>query len=283
MDKLNEALPKSVREKTKKVIRENRGHISIYVCFFVALLFMYFIFSDGDFSFLLTLSSLISVLSFLIVIYCMESTKSCKGISLQTMISYLILLLARLLSITIHQGYLPSDSSGDFLYQFSEFICLVLSGYVVYLCKVRFNNTYQDEDDILEYKYLVAPCLLLAIFIHPSLNHTFITDVSWVFALYVETICVLPQLLMFQKADKVVPAVAHFTAAQSLAKVLSFVFWLSTYRELNSKGNMLKPYVGHWVIFTQVVQILLVADFVLHYIRCITRGISVELIMSDNV
>ncbi|UKJ88956.2 ER lumen protein retaining receptor 1 [Theileria orientalis] len=274
---------RSFRERAKKLLKENKAHVIIYLLFLFALLIVYTFISSGGFSFLLTLSSLVSFLSFLILVFCVESTKSSKGISLETTLSYVFVFFARLISILIHQGYLPTDSSGDYLYQISEILCLVFASYIAYACKFKFGDTYEKDNDKLKCSYILVPCFLLAIFVHPSLNRFFFTDVCWAFALYVETVCVLPQLLMFQKSDRVVPALAHFTAAQSLSKVLSFVFWLSTYTELNSKGNIIKPFVGHWVIFTQFVQVLLVADFVVHYVKCITKGISVELIMSDNV
>ncbi|XP_955030.1 ER lumen protein retaining receptor 1, putative [Theileria annulata] len=276
-------IPKSTREKVKKVLRENKAHVCIYLGFFVALLMMYIFVSSGGFSFLLTLSSLVSLLSFLILGFCIETTKSSKGISLETTISYVFVFFSRLMSILVHQGYLPTDSSGDYLYQLSEVLCLLFSVYIVFACKYKYSDTYERDNDKLKCSFILVPCFFLALFVHPSLNRFFLTDVCWAFALYVETVCVLPQLLMFQRSDKVVPAMAHFTAAQSLSKILSFVFWLSTYSELNSKGNIIKPFVGHWVIFTQLVQVLLVADFVVHYIKCITKGISVEFIMSDNV
>lgn len=283
MGNVEAVFSKSSREKTKKLLRENRAHVIIYVAFFAALLMMYTFISSGGFSFLLTLSSLVSLLSFFVLTFSIENSKSSRGISLETTVSYVFVFLARLVSILVHQGYLPTDSSGDYLYQISEILCLVFSVYVAFVCKFKYSDTYQKDHDKLKCSFILVPCFVLALFVHPSLNRFFFTDVCWAFALYVETVCVLPQLLMFQRSDKVVPALAHFTAAQSLSKILSFVFWLSTYSELNSKGNIIKPFVGHWVIFTQFVQVLLVADFVVHYVKCITKGISVELIMSDNV
>ena len=49
------------------------------------------LFSSGDFSFLLTLSSLVSVFSFLMVALKIETTRSCKGVSLRMMECPLVL------------------------------------------------------------------------------------------------------------------------------------------------------------------------------------------------
>lgn len=278
-----EAVSPSLRERTRKVVEENPVEVRIYVGFFIALIFMYVLFSDGDFSFLLTLSSLISFLSFMIVTYCIEAARSCKGISLQTIFSYVVLLFSRLVAILPFQGYLPSDSSGDFLYQFSEFMSFVFAAYICYLCVVKYDTTYEKELDTMQAKYILIPCFVLAVILHPSLNRNFFGDTFWAFALYVETFCVLPQLVMFQATDNATTSTVHFTAAQSAAKILGFIFWLSTFNELNSRGNILKHYVGNWVIFTQFLQILIVADFIYHYMNCITKGIPVERIMAEDV
>lgn len=275
--------PANLREKTRRVMQENVGEVRIYAGFFIALIVMYMLFSDGDFSFLLTLSSLISFLSFMIVAYCIKAAGSCKGISLQTIICYVVLLLSRLMSILPFQGYLPSDSSGDFLYQFSEFMSFIFASYICYLIMVKYKDSYEKDIDTMQAKYIMTPCLLLAVVLHPSLNRNFFGDTFWAFALYLETFCVLPQLVMFQATDKANTSTVHFTAAQSAAKILGFIFWLSTYNELNSRGHILKHYVGNWVIFTQFLQILIVADFVYHYMNCITKGIPVERIMTEDV
>lgn len=71
--------------------------------FFVVFL-VYHLFSDGDFSFLMTMSSLISTFSFLMVLYKIESTKSCAGVSLKMMECYVGLIFFRLCSIIPFEG-----------------------------------------------------------------------------------------------------------------------------------------------------------------------------------
>ncbi|GIX61736.1 uncharacterized protein BcabD6B2_11710 [Babesia caballi] len=180
-------------------------------------------------------------------------------------------------------GYLPSDSSGDFFYQFSEVLCFGFAAYIAYLCMYKYKFTYEADIDTMPASYILIPSLIVAIVMHPKLNRNLIGDICWAFALYVETFGVLPQLIMFQAMDRAVTSTVHFTAAQAASKIFGFIFWCSTYRELNSGGTVLTPYVGHWVIFTQFIQVLIVADFFFHYMKCLTRGIPVELIMAEDV
>jgi hypothetical protein len=95
---------------------------------------------------------------------------------------------------------------------------------------------------------------------------------------------VLPQLFQFMKEGKAAPHTSHFLAAQAVSKVLSFIFWASSFSELSNPNHYIKSFVGNWVVAMQLVQLLVMGDFIFHYIRCISKGIPVsELLCSDNV
>lgn len=47
--------------------------------------------------------------------------------------------------------------------------------------------------------YLAAPCFVLALLFHPGLNSHFLADTTWAFSMYLESVAMLPQLVMFQK------------------------------------------------------------------------------------
>ncbi|SCM05689.1 ER lumen protein retaining receptor 1, putative [Plasmodium chabaudi chabaudi] len=270
-------------EKLKRYISEHSFSIKVYSSFLLLVFIFYHLFSDGDFSFLLTLSSIISMFSFLMVFLKIEMSKSCAGVSLKMMECYVVLNTARLLSIVPFEGYLPYDKSGDWLYQLVEAISLFTNCCVVYLCRYKYKKTYDSANDIFNNMFLIIPAFVISIFIHPSLNSFFPADVSWSFALYLESVCVLPQLSMFQKEGKVAAFTTHFLASQALSKVLSFLFWIVSYKELNSSDNIIKSYVGVWVVIMQIVQLILMGDFIYHYIRCLSKGVSFDNLLNENV
>ena len=51
-------------------------------------------------------------------------TKSLAGLSMNSIICYGICLFSRVMSITFYEGYLPYDSSGEFIYIISEYVSL---------------------------------------------------------------------------------------------------------------------------------------------------------------
>merc|ERR1719378_523193 len=112
--------------------------------FALVALAVFKLFSSGDFSFLLTLSSLVSMFSFLMVVVKIESYRSVKGVSLKMMECYIAVFIGRLCAIVPYEGYLPFDKSGDWFYQTCEFAGMCLAGYIVYCCRMRYKSEYSD-------------------------------------------------------------------------------------------------------------------------------------------
>lgn len=250
--------------------------VFVFVCFWL--------FSSGDFSFLLTLSSLVSMFSFLMVAVKLEGSKSVKGISLKMMECYMLVFAGRLVAIVPFEGYLPFDKSGDWLYQLAEAFALCISGSVVYSCRARYAQTYNPETDTFSHLWIILPAAAVSLIFHPNLNGFLPSDIAWAFALYLESVTVLPQLLMFMKEGQAEPFTAHFLAAQASAKLISFIFWASSFSELSNPNHSIKSFVGNWVIAMQLVQLLIMGDFIYHYVQCIRKGIPVsQLLCADNV
>lgn len=274
------------KEKLKRFVSRctNMQGFRIWGGFFIAVITIFWVFSSGDFSFLLTCSSLVSMFSFLMVAIAIESGKTVKGVSLKMMECYIAVFFCRLCAIIPFQGYLPFDKSGDWLYQLCEAVGLLLAGSIVYCCRVQYASTYDPSTDSLNHLYLIGPALLIALVLHPHLNDNWPTDIAWAFALYLESVTVLPQLFMFMKEGKAQPHTSHFLAAQALSRMMSFIFWASSFSELSHPDHPVKKFVGNWVVGIQLLQLIVMGDFIYHYIRCIQKGLPVsELLVASNV
>lgn len=256
----------------------------IWASFGAFVFVLFWLFSSGDFSFLLTLSSLLSMFSFLMVAAKIEQIRSVKGVSLKMMECYVLVQILRLCAIVPFEGYLPFDKSGDWLYQATEALALCCAGSIVYMIRGRFSETYEPHSDTLNHLWLIGPACAVSLILHPNLNGFLPSDIAWAFALYLESVTVLPQLFMFMSQGQATTHTSHFLAAQATAKLISFTFWVSSFSELANKDHIIKSYVGHWVVAMQLVQLLVMADFIYHYVRCIRKGIPVsQLLCSDNV
>jgi len=280
-----------------RFVSNNMMQLRIYAGVTLLFFAVYWFLSDRTFSFLLTVASMTSLVSFLLVLAVVEHTQSSEGLSVRMLELYLVSVTARLVAIVPYDGYLPYDSTGDWLYPLLEACILLLVGSSYYSCRQRFADS---SDEALEKesklgKYLLIGCFLAAILIHPSLNRVVITDIAWAYSLYLESVATLPQLLLFQRTNKIQPWTCHFLGAQTLARVFSFMFWLASFTELHddpaslvSKQHALNMIPGHqtmrgmagwWALGVQAFQLLLMADFGIQYARCLYSGTPVHLII----
>mmetsp|Transcript_28163 Transcript_28163/g.64430 ORF Transcript_28163/g.64430 Transcript_28163/m.64430 type:complete len:348 (-) Transcript_28163:400-1443(-) len=267
--------------KKSNISQVSNSSIIMWGCFFTFTLFVYFFMSGKDFSFLMTYGSMSRAFGFGILNFKMHfGGKKASGVSLKTLQLYTIVFAMRLSSIIRHEGYLPYDKTGDWLYHFIEFLSLAFSASSVYGCMVRFNRSYQPaQDSFGELNvppgcgavYLAVPALLLAMFIHPALNKDWLSDVAWTYAMYLESVALVPQLFMFQKAvgGIVEMLTAHFVFALGFGRALEFLFWFHSYQELVNNGSSSPGYVA---LLSQLVQALLLLDFYWYYFKAVKNS-----------
>ena len=123
--------------------------------------------------------------------------------------------------------------------------------------------------------FVLVPTFLLSLIFHPSLNSNMLTDTAWTWALCLESVAILPQIVMFMsKAGVVDEWTSHVVAALGLARFFQLVFWISSYHELNDKFNSSPggEHVGHFVVASQVLQLLLMGDYFYFYIKSMKEG-----------
>lgn len=243
----------------------------------ITTLLIFFFISSKDFSFLLVMSSISQLLSFLIVFLKVYNYQNCSGLSVNTMICYSILLGSRLCSTMFYYGYLPADSAGDWFYQLTEILSLVVCVLIIYMIKNTYKDTSDLYNDVVSYQYLAIPTLGLALLVHTSLNRNFITDVLWTFSMYLEAVAVYPQINLFQKkGGQIESYTSHYVSLQGLSRLFSLIFWWDTYNELNESiddsYSLFHSYCGYFIILSQVIQLLIMIDFYYLYFKSLWKG-----------
>lgn len=63
----------------------------------------------------------------------------------------------------------------------------------------KYEISYNADLDSIKFYYILPLTFILACLFHPSLNANFFGDVSWTFALYTESVAMMPQLYLFMK------------------------------------------------------------------------------------
>lgn len=267
--------------KKSLAVQALNTNVLMWAGFFSASLFVYFLLSGGDFSFLMTYGGMARMFGFGILNLKTFKSQRATGVSIKTLQLYCIVFFFRLTSIIRHEGYLPYDKSGDWLYHFVEGMALLLSSLALYACMVPFKHTYQaDMDKFGEILvppgmgavYLAGPILLMAILIHPNLNADFISDTAWTYAMYLESAALLPQLYMFQKQSSGVVELltAHFVFALGFGRVMEFLFWAYSYHELADASGSKLP--GYLALFSQALQLIMMLDFFYYYFKAVKNA-----------
>jgi len=256
-------------------------NVLIWAGFFTFSLFVYFVLSGGDFSFLMTYGALSRMFGFAILNVKTFKSRRATGVSAKTLQLYSLVFFFRLTSIIRHEGYLPYDKTGDWLYHVIEIVALVFTATALWAVMGPFKSTYQADGDCFgEINvpkgagaiYLAVPVFILSIVLHPSLNDDFLSDVAWTYAMYLESVALLPQLYMFQKqANGVVELLtAHFVAALGFGRVLEFVFWIYSYHELATTAGSKLP--GYLAVLSQFMQLVLMVDFFWYYFAAVKNA-----------
>ena len=179
-----------------------------WLAFGMLSLVVYGAFSDGDFSFLLTYASLTRCFAVTLLVAQLQQSKSASGISSKTLQCYVCVFASRLLSILRHEGYLPYDRSGDWIYHCIEVGAFLATLAALALVHGPYSSTYDITADgfgapgvpsNLGALVLIVPAFVVALLVHPGLNKDVLSDASWTYAMYLESFAVLPQLYLFQK------------------------------------------------------------------------------------
>jgi hypothetical protein len=244
--------------------RENVTVLCVYVFFTSFVLLVWSHMSDKDFSFIMTLAGALQTIAFFLLLHKLRAAKSAAGVSSKTLQVYALMLMCRLTSTMVKNGYLPVDSTGDWLYQAADIASLIVVFQVLYTVHKRFPQTYQEEQDSMPIWNLVPGCILLGICLHGHLNHSFVFDTVWATAMYLDAIAMLPQLWMCGSRGEVDALAAHYVALMFLSRALTWSFWYTGFPELApADGGFNK--VGWIIMGAHSVQLLMSADFMYHY------------------
>ena len=121
-----------------------------------------------------------------------------------------------------------------------------------------------DQDSFPHWKCAVTPCAVIALITHllgSGIPKFDLLELLWTFSIYLESIAILPQLLVLRRYRLVENLTGKFVFFLGVYRSLYIVNWI--YRAHTESG-----YRHHWVVYTcGVVQSLLYFDFFYQYLR----------------
>ncbi|KAK4573760.1 hypothetical protein RGQ29_031635 [Quercus rubra] len=197
-------------------------------------------------------SEFIHALGIIVLIYKLTTKKTCSGLSLKTQELTALFVAARLVTIMAGGIYIILDV-----------ITLVATLWVIYMIRFKLKSTYIKELDNFPLYYLVVPCAILAIPIHPNTYHFLICRIFWAFGSYLETISMIE------------PFTAHYVFALGVSRFLACAYWIIMIYDTGGKYFYLIGSGYFWfgaALLTEIVQTFVLADFCYYYFKSFMQG-----------
>ncbi|KAL7576602.1 hypothetical protein ACA910_005543 [Epithemia clementina (nom. ined.)] len=209
------------------------------------------------------------VFSIIVLLLRLRVAKNAQGISVRTHELYLLVFITR---------YLDLFTSFYSIYN-SAMKILFLASTASIIYTIRFQepikSTYEkSQDTFLHWKFAVLPCAVVATVTHllgSGLEKFDVLELLWTFSIYLESISILPQLIVLQRYREVENLTGNYVFFMGAYRALYIVNWI--YRANTEKG-----YKHHWVVyFCGVLQTLLYADFFYYYVKAKSKGSKLTL------
>ncbi|KAL8257941.1 hypothetical protein R6Q59_029982 [Mikania micrantha] len=210
-----------------------------------------------------------------VLIFKLATEKTCAGLSLKSQELTAIFLAARL-----YCSYVMEYDVHTVL----DLTTLTTTVWVIYMMRVNLNSSYMLEKDNVSVLYVVIPCALLSLVVHPTTQHYIVNRIIWAFCVYLESVSVLPQLRVMQNTKIVEPFTAHYVFALGVARFLSCAHWIL--QVWDTSGRLLTALgYGMWpslVLLSEIVQTFILADFCYYYVQRFLLHLRLRLAISDQ-
>ncbi|GAB2264962.1 ER lumen protein-retaining receptor B [Dionaea muscipula] len=191
------------------------------------------------------------LISIIVLLLKIRTTKSCSGISLKTQELYVIVFATRYIDLITR--YISLYNTMMKLVFWGSSIAIVW--YMRYHKVVK--QTYNKQEDTFRHYILVIPCFVLALMVHRAFN---IMEVLWTFSLYLEAVAILPQLVLLQRSRNIDNLTGNYVFCLGAYRALYLCNWGYRY--------FFEDHRVRWIPWISgLVQTALYADFFYYYIK----------------
>ncbi|PKI39485.1 ER lumen protein-retaining receptor B-like [Punica granatum] len=191
------------------------------------------------------------LLSIVVLLLKIRTTKSCTGISLKTQELYVIVFLTRYLDLFTR--YLSFYNSAMKVFFLGTSMAIVW--YMRYHKVVK--QTYNKDEDTFRHYFLVLASFVLAILIPRAFT---MTEILWTASIYLEAVAILPQLVLLQRSSNIDNLTGTYVFLLGAYRALYLVNWI--YRFFTELHKV------RWIPWVSgLLQTALYADFFYYYIK----------------
>jgi hypothetical protein len=156
---------------------------------------------------------------------------------------------------------------------------MFMSWMVLFAIFKTYRASYQADMDVMKVQYLIPGCIFLAIVLHPNFKRGQWYSVTWSASFYIDTLALLPQVVMMQRGNgKVEAPIANFVAATAVSRSFDLSFWFN--RLVNEGlGRFFSFHValsGVIVFFFHLFNLALVGDFMYYFYKSRLSGAAMS-------
>jgi len=244
------------------------------IAIFMALMIIALM-DEGAFSSIATVSVLFEGLSFVFLTAHCLSKGDRHGISAKSLILNALSVACVLINTVWLHGYLPVDSSGDFVHQSLSMITLLMLAFLINRIVIRKSLKHQeDKVDTMPIVAMTVACFVLAALVHADMNRMPVFDTLWMAGTLLKTAAVLPQLWVVSKnGGRIDACMSHSLAAMCVSRIMSCSFFWRVY-----DGIMHTPWIEGFnhssfvICGSHLLHLLLMCDFGFLYLRALSKG-----------
>jgi len=194
---------------------------------------------------------MLHLLSIMLLVFKLHKSKSCVGVSCRMQEMYALVFIFRYL-----------DLLWSFISLYNTVMKLVFittTVYLIYLMRVQvpISQTYERSNDSFPYElYLLGPCALLGILFTDEYT---IPDILWSTSIWMESVSILPQLVLLQQIREVENLTSDFVGCMGAYRAFYILNWVYRY--------FAEDYVNWIGWIGGLVQTALYCDFFYYYAR----------------
>jgi ER lumen protein retaining receptor len=202
-------------------------------------------------------------------------THSVSGISLQTQIVYLVTMMCRYLDL-VHFGSSKITKIKIYNTLMKSFF-LYYQVYIIFLMMYKYKNTYNKKHDNFNLPVLFGFSAAIALFVKGETFGFFnyIEEYLYTYSLIIESLAILPQLVMIQEAGDCESLTSHY------------IFLLGLYRLVYVLYFVLKKISGSPVdsllIVTGMIQTGLYLEFFRVYYKYVMNDVGYGFSIKNNM
>ncbi|KAG5474297.1 hypothetical protein LSCM1_03077 [Leishmania martiniquensis] len=200
---------------------------------------------------------LLHLAAILILLSKMLRQRSAAGISLKSMELFAIVFCTRYLDVLFSFIGLYNTTMKIFFITSTLHICYLMR------FKSPWKATYDRENDTFRIRYLIVPCVVLAIVFHGTPRRNIIVELCWTFSQYLEAVAILPQIFLLEYTERYDALTSHYLFCLGAYRVVYMIHWSIRYYIYRKV---------RWIsVLSGFVQSLLYVDFFYHYVVQVVR------------